>query len=53
MYGVKTVAGSITNALVIVVDNELKTVYFSGQLRRLYQRLGLPEYEELVVNYVH
>lgn len=44
------IMGSLTTAPAIVVGSEQRTVYFSGQLGRLYWRLGLPHYEQLILN---
>lgn len=44
------ITGCDTKAPAIVVGEDYKTIYFTGQLGRLYWRLGLPEYEELILN---
>ncbi len=44
--------GSVTKNPAIVVGEERKTVYYTGQLGRLYWRLGLPDYEKLILNSV-
>jgi len=44
------IMGNLTRAPAIVVDPEQKVVYFTGQLGRLYWRLGLPQYEQLILN---
>ncbi|MEM4871383.1 MAG: hypothetical protein QXF68_06925 [Thermofilaceae archaeon] len=40
--------GPETSTPAIVVGEQRRTVYFSGQLGRLYWRLGLPHYEALI-----
>jgi hypothetical protein len=43
--------GCLTRAPAIVVSSkEKKVVYYTGQLGRLYWRLGLPQYEQLILN---
>lgn len=41
--------GAKTDIPAIVTGEGLKTVYFSGQLGRLYWRLGLPHHEALIL----
>jgi len=40
--------GTITERPAIVVNEGRRTVYFSGQLGRLYWRTGLPHYEAMI-----
>jgi len=42
--------GSITNDPAIVVNSDHKSVYFTGQIGRLYWRTGLLDYEKLILN---
>jgi hypothetical protein len=44
--------GPLTECPAIVVNDDKRTVYFSGQLGRLYWRTGLPHYEKLIENAV-
>lgn len=44
--------GSVTRNPAVVVNEEAKVAYFTGQLGRLYWRLGLPDYENLIVSSV-
>jgi len=41
--------GAVLNAPAIVVREEARTVYFSGQLGRIYWRIGMPDLETLMV----
>jgi len=44
------IIGNLTRAPAIVVNPSRRVVYFSGQLGRLYWRLGLPSYEKMILN---
>lgn len=44
--------GPLTECPAIVVNDDRRTAYFSGQLGRLYWRTGLPHYEKLIENAV-
>jgi len=44
--------GAELNAPAIVVREEARTVYFSGQIGRIYWRIGMPDLETLIVNSV-
>jgi hypothetical protein len=42
--------GNFTRAPAIVANLSRRVVYYSGQLGRLYWRLGLPSYEKMILN---